>query len=178
MLCGQRLAARSSETVFVREEMLLSAPVTLVRQRILAQMHHDGLHAAAAAALHDGQRILHESGHTGGYQPVTVHTLAAYPRGVVTVIPIRWLTLGQLMDQKPTLDANLELNPATLTTTQLVLTGIYRPPPLSLAKPVGPSVQQRIARRTAQGFLAHIADLMPTPSPAPNGSAPAAGEPI
>ena len=176
MLYGQRPAARFSEIVFVREETLLPAPVTLVRQRVLAQMHHDGLHAAAAAALHDGQRTLHDAGHIGGDQPVTVHTLAAYPRGVVTVIPIRWLTLGEFVDQAPTLDANLELNPATMTTTRLVLTGIYRPPPVSLAKPVEPSVQQRIARRTAQGFLAHIAGLMPTtPRPTPNGSAPATG---
>ncbi len=149
--------------------------MTLVRQRVLAQLHDDGLHAAAAAALHDGQRMLHDEGHIVGYQPVTVHTLAAYPRGVVTVIPIRWLSLGGLVDPEPTLDANLELNAITLTITRLVLTGIYRPLPLPLAKPIGPSVQQRMAQRTVQGFLAHIAGLMPTSDLAADGSAPAAG---
>ena len=161
--------------MFVREEALLSAPVILVRRRVLAQLHDDGLHAAAAAALDDEQRMLHDAGHIGWYQPLTVHTLAAYPRGMVTVIPIRWFTLAALTEQEPTLDANLELDAATLTTTRLVLTGIYRPPPLPLAKPLEPSVQQRLARRTAQQFLAQIAGLMPTtPSPAPDGSPPAA----
>jgi hypothetical protein len=159
--------------VFVREETLLSAPMTLVRQRVLAQLDDDGLHAAAAAARDDEQRMLHDAGHATGYEPVTIHTLKAYPRGVVTVIPIRWLTLTAPTEQEPTLDANLELDPATAATTRLVLTGIYRPPPLPLTKPIEPSVQQRLARHTAQQFLAHIAGLMP-PSPAPDGDAPTA----
>jgi hypothetical protein len=154
--------------VFVREETLLSAPVTLVQQRVLAQLHDDGLHAAAAAALDDGQRTLQEGGHTGGHGPVTVHALKAYPRGVVTVIPIRWYTVGALTEHEPTLDANVELDAATLTTTRLVLTGIYRPPPHPLAEP---SVQQRLARYTAQQFLAHIAGLIPTPGPTPTDRA-------
>jgi hypothetical protein len=161
--------------VFVREETLLSAPVTLVQQRVLAQLDDDGLHAAAAAAIDDGQRALQEAGHTGGYEPVTVHTLAAYPRGVVTVIPIRWYTLGALTEHQPTLDANLELDAATLETTRLVLTGIYRPPRLALGQPAESSVQSRVARRTAERFLAQIAGLMPAPGPAPDGSAYAAG---
>jgi hypothetical protein len=157
--------------VFVREEALLSAPVTLVRQRVLAQLHDDWLHAAAAAALDGGQRTLQEGGHTGGHGPVTVHTLKAYPRGVVTVIPIRWYTVGALTEHEPTLDANVELDAATLTTTRLVLTGIYRPPPHPLTKPVEPSVQQRLARYTAQQFLAHLAGLIPTPGPTPTDRA-------
>jgi hypothetical protein len=157
--------------MFVREETLLSAPVNLVQQRVLAQLHDDGLHAAAAAALDDGQRTLQEAGHTEGHEPVTVHTLAAYPRGVVTVIPIRWYILGALTEHQPTLDANLELDAATLTTTRLVLTGIYRPPPLPLAQPVESNMQHRVARRTAQGFLAQIAGLIPTPDPVPTDNA-------
>ena len=149
--------------MFVREETLLSAPVTLVQQRVLAQLDDDGLHAAAAAALDDGQPTHQEASHTRGYQPVTVHTLAAYPRGVVTVIPIRWYTLGALTEHQPTLDANLELDAATPTTTRLVLTGIYRPPPRPPAQPAESNTQHRVARHTAQQFLAQIAGLIPRP---------------
>lgn len=157
--------------MFVREETLLSAPVTLVQQRVLAQLDDDGLHAVAAAALDGGQRTLQEAGHTGGYAPVTVHTLAAYLRGVVTVIPIRCYTHGALTEHQPTLDANLELNAATLTTTRIVLTGIYRPPRLPLAQPAEWSVQHRVAGRTAERLLAQIAGLIPTPGPTPTDSA-------
>ena len=158
--------------MFVREETLLSAPVTLVQQRVLAQLDDDGLHAAAAAALDDGQRVLQDGRNVGSSEPVTVHTLAAYLRGVVTVIPIRWVTLGALKEYEPTLDANLELDAATLTTTRLVLTGIYRQPLQPLVEPVESDLQQRVARQTAQGFLAQIAGLMPTPVPASDGSTP------
>ena len=96
---------------------------------------------------------------------------AAYPRGVVTVIPIRWYTLGALTEHQPALDANLELDAATPTTTRLVLTGIYRPPPRPPAQPAESNTQHRVARHTAQRFLAQIAGLIPTPGPTPTDSA-------
>ena len=150
--------------MFVREETFLSAPVTLVQQHILDQVDDDGLHAAAIAALDNGQRTLTDEGHAAGFEPVTVRTLEAYLRGDVAVIPIRCYTLAAPSGHEPTLDANLELDATTPTTTRLVITGIYRPPLPFGTEPVESSVQQRAGRSTAKAFLAHIADLMPTPS--------------
>jgi hypothetical protein len=157
--------------VFVRAEALLLAPVALVQERVLAELHGDGLHTAAASALDGGQGVLHDAGNVVRCELVAVRTAAAFARGIVTVVPMRWFTSGEFEEGQPTLDANLEFGPTDVHATRLVLIGICHPPQTA-TETARTSVQQRFARVTAQTFLAQIATLVTAAGPTLDGTAP------
>jgi hypothetical protein len=169
--------------VFVREELQLAVPVTVVRERILTQLRTDGLHAASSAALHLGRSTLGGDGSgtrdgqargdrqargdgavTRPSPHLSVHTVPAYTRGPVTVVPIRWCING-VGDGQPVLDANLEIGPAENTdTTLLLLVGLFRP--------VGSSTDHGQHQQTVRGaphnLLTTVAALLAL-TPTSNG---------
>jgi hypothetical protein len=168
--------------VFVRELLHLPIPVAVVRERLLTQLQTDGLYTASSEALNRGPSTTHgyggkgdshisgdgqirAQGQVGGDRKVgfesrhlTVETLTPYPRGSVTVLPIRWITDGA-RDGQPSLDANLEFGPSeTDATTQLLLVGVFRT--MTPDRQIDYGVQQRISRDTARHFLTKIETLV------------------
>jgi hypothetical protein len=169
--------------VFVREELELAMPVAVAREWILTQLRADGLHTASSAALDLGRSILESNGsgthdeqthgdrHIRGDGAVTrpsphlsVHTLPAYTRGPVTVVPIRWCING-VGDGQPLLDANLEIGPAENTDTALLLlVGLFRP--MGSSTDHGP--HQQAVRGTPRNLLTTVAALLAL-NPTSNG---------
>ena len=168
--------------MFVREQLQLQVPVAVVCERLLIQLQTDGLYAASSEALNrgpstndgdggkgdghssgDGQiRAQEQVGGDGkvGFEGrhLTVETLTPYPRGPVTVLPIRWITDGA-GDGQPSLDANLEFGPSeTDATTQLLLVGVFRR--MATDSQIDYGMQQRISRNAARRFLTKIATLV------------------
>jgi hypothetical protein len=154
----------------VREVAYVSAPVALVLERVRAELTVDGLSAAVSAALaagvgHSGERPSGER--PSGERPtergaLSVLTSPMYFRGQVAVLPMRWFTSAPSDESQPTLDGNLEVEPAD-SATQLTLIGIHRFG-ASLSAPTD-SKQQEVARATARGFLSQIVAIS-APRPA------------
>ena len=140
------------------DEVLVAAPLAQARQRLLAQVHSDGLQAAVAGAFADGARLVASGALAAPDQKLTVHTLPSYLSGAVTVVPLRWYTNSAFDDHFPAVDANLELEQAEHGTSRLGLTGIYRP----AAGHVNTTRQEQDARTTIRHFLARMADILAT----------------
>jgi hypothetical protein len=138
------------------DEVLVAAPVNQARQRLLAQVRRDGLHAAVAGAFADRDRL------PGGCEPaacdrkLTVQTLPSYLSGAVTVIPLRWFTSPTFDDRFPVVDANIELQQADSGTSRLGLTGIHRPTTGQL----NISREQDDVRATIRQFLRRLATIL------------------
>ena len=108
------------------EHVLVGAPVDQARQRLLAQVRRDGLHAPLRGRSPTGEGHGRGRGR-GDDRKLTVRTLPSYLTGAVTVIPLRWYTSSTFDDRFPVVDANIELQQAEPGTCRLGLTGIYRP---------------------------------------------------
>jgi hypothetical protein len=154
----------------------------------LTRLQTDGLYTASSEALNgrlssiggygdtgddhssgDGQ--IRDQEQVGGDGKVdaegrhlTVETLTPYTRGLLTVLPIRWITDGA-RDSQPSLDANLEFGPSETdaSTTQLLLVGVFRP--MTPDSQIEYYVQERISRNIARHFLTKIAALVEAAHP-------------
>ena len=140
--------------------------MAVARERILSALRTDGLHAASFAALDLGTvgRDAHSTGDgqargdgtVGRRSHLSVHTLTAYSRGLVTVVPIRWL-IDEVGDGQPLLDANLEIGPVeTAETTLLLLVGVVR----RIGSSTDQSLHQQDLRRAPRNLLATVAALL------------------
>lgn len=138
------------------DEVLVGAPVDQARQRLLAQVRRDGLHAAVAGAFADRDLLPGSAVPAAHDRKLTVHTLPSYLSGAVTVIPLRWYTNSTFDDRFPVVDANIELQQAEPGTSRLGLTGIYRP---ATGKP-NTSREKDEARATIRQFLGRLATYL------------------
>ena len=140
--------------MFVSEAVVVGASLDQARERLFAQVGHDGLHAAAAGAFADIEKSPGPIGLGARHLGLTVHTLPSYRSGPVTVVPLRWYTSSALDDRFPTMDANLELQHADPGTTRLSLTGSCR---AATGQPFTGG-EQEDARTVIRHFLGHIAE--------------------
>jgi len=174
-----------TELVMLREETILDAPPDWVRQRLAARLTADGLHAESAASFEHEHTLLLRAGVHGLSKTVAMLTLPAYPRGEVTVTPLRWVATGPMGELFPTLEANLEVEPTDDGRTRLVLIGSYQPPLRRLGASIDRLAMHTVATTTVHGFLTQVTaslqpaaqtDATPAPAPAPDlgGAHPAA----
>ena len=74
---------------------------------------------------------------------------------------IRWVSTGRLGELFPTLEANLEVGPASGQRTLLVLVGAYRPPLGGLGATIDHLVMHNVGTATARSFLSRLsAEIM------------------
>ena len=126
------------------------------RQRLLAQVHRDGLHAAVAGSFTDAEKRT-DAGMAAATGPkLTVRTLPSYLSGAVTVLPLRWYTSSTFDDRFPVVDANLGLQQAEPGTSRLGFTGIYRPGTAQDST----SGEQDVARATIRRFLERLVPIL------------------
>ena len=142
--------------MFISDEVPVGAPVDQARDRLFAQVDHDGLNAAAAGAFADLEKFPGPSGPAARCLGLTVHTLPSYRSGPVTVVPLRLYTSSASDDRFPTMDANLELQQAEQGTSRLALTGSCR---AATAEPFT-GREQEDARTIIRHFLGRLAESL------------------
>jgi len=145
-----------SGEVFIADEVLIGTPVGQARQRLLAQVGRDELHAIVAGAFADRDRLPGSREPTAHEQTLTVHTLPSYLNGPVTVIPLRWYTSPTFDEAFPVVDANIELQQAEPETSRLGVSGIYHP---TTGQP-STSTEQNDVRATVRQFLERLANIL------------------
>jgi len=157
-----------SEVVILREEAIIDAPPLLVQQRLRDRLRVDGLRAESSASFEEEHTLLVRAGVAGVTKTVAMATFPDYPRGDVTVIPIRWVATGRLGELFPTMEANLEVGPTGERQTLLVLVGAYRPPLRGVGRKIDHLLLHTVATATANGFLSRLtAELAACPEPDP-----------
>jgi hypothetical protein len=149
--------------MFLRQSISVPVPAAAAQHRLAAYLQLDGLQAASAGAAQDGHRILLAAGCAGLNKQVAVQCAPAYLRGNTTVIALRWVATGPHGDLFPSLDANLELDPAEDGTTTLTLIGSYRPPLGTLGQRLDQFVLHRAAQATVRGFLTRLRGVLIAP---------------
>jgi hypothetical protein len=98
----------------------VAVPLAMAQHRLITFLHAGDLAGAAMAAYSEGATVLTRAGVGGLAKTIAVQSIPAYPRGSVTVVPIRWMATGLLSGAFPVLDANLEMT-ATDGQTKLEL---------------------------------------------------------
>jgi hypothetical protein len=144
--------------MFVREQVRLPAPVAVVRNRMVERVRDDGLALAARDAIHGGRTVQNGSGVQEG-AAVTVQA-RAFSQIERTVVALRVFTRAESEENQPTLDVNLEVEPAGPTGTLLTLAGIIRPFPSFARKVVETGVHDRDLLAVGQRFLNEVAALL------------------
>ena len=96
----------------------------------------------------------------GASKLVRVSLLEPMPRKDLVILALRWEATGVSGRAFPVLDANLELSPASETSSRLVLTGAYRPPLGALGFDLDRAVLQQVASTTVYALLRRIGEAI------------------
>lgn len=144
--------------MFVSDSLEVDIPLAAAEHRILAFLRIGDLDRLAATAYGEGVTVLARAGFGGMAKQVAVHSLPAYRRGPVVVVPLRWTATGRMAAAFPVLDANLEMTASDEGTT-LTLIGSYRPPLGKVGASIDRLVLRSVARATIRSFLFQLGGL-------------------
>lgn len=97
---------------------------------------------------------------SGASKLVRVSLLEPTPRKDLVILALRWEATGVRGSAFPVLDANLELSPASETSSRLVLTGAYRPPLGVPGFGLDRAVLQQVASTTVYALLKRIGEAI------------------
>ena len=151
--------------MFVSESLTVDVPLATAQHRLLTFLRVGDLDSVAAAAFGEGATVLARAGVGGLAKMVAVHSIPAYQRGVVTVVPLRWVATGPLSGAFPVLDANLELT-ALKSQTTITMIGSYRPPFGAVGEAIDSVVLNSVARASLRSFIGQLAEAATQITPA------------
>jgi hypothetical protein len=152
--------------MLLQESTTVELSPAVALRRLSRCLTAERLQSAARCAVDVGLAPLLGTHASTVGEDLAVQTVAAYPRGGTTVLPMRWSALGTpTQTPQAYLDANLELDQAPDGTTRLTLVGSYLPPRQLSDAPVSRSAVRQAAQATLTAFLLSLRQLLTSASP-------------
>jgi hypothetical protein len=153
--------------VFVSDGAAVNLAYPVARER-LGTLAADGrLFGVSGQAYAEGLAAMVRVGPfgdvLGASKLVQMRMLEPVPRGDGIAIPLRWEATGPMGRLFPVLDADLVLTPSDGESSQLALTGAYRPPLGRLGARLDRAVLHRAAAATIRSLLKQAAQLLAEP---------------
>jgi hypothetical protein len=142
--------------MFISQAAHIDVPVAAAVQRLLDHLEADTLSDTALEQPDDDPACADRTEINLYGKQVAVHTVPPYQRGETTVLPMRWVATGPFGRLFPTLDANVELDPAEGGGTDLTMIGTYRAPLGSAGAVLDHAALHVIAETTLKNFLARL----------------------
>jgi hypothetical protein len=153
--------------VIVEARVVAQASLEALAVQLRSLLVGQRLGGFAAAATSDGEAVLMRAGVGGISKQIAVQALEPTYGPNRVVIPMRWVATGVAGELFPALDGNLELRRLEDGTAELVLIGSYRPPLGRTGEVLDQLLLRRVARRTVESFVEHLAAALVDPRPAP-----------
>jgi hypothetical protein len=153
--------------VFVGDGLTVSIAYPAARERLGALAGDGRLLGASGQAYAEGLVAIARVGPfgdvLGASKLVEVRMLDLVPRNEGVALPLRWEATGLMGRLFPVLDADLVLTPGDDQSSQLTLTGAYRPPLGRLGARLDRAVLHHAATATIRSLLKHTAELLAEP---------------
>ena len=156
--------------MFIARELIVHAECGAAQARLAQIASASGLVSASQAAYQDGLTHLVRVGPLGDTPGVSklvaVGVLDPVYREDAMTVALRWEATGAAGGLFPVLDANISLSPAGEQSTQLALSGSYRPPLGRIGAALDTVILNRVAAATIHALLHSIADALTSPATA------------
>jgi hypothetical protein len=148
--------------VFARYFVELPVPPDVIEDALTAQPA-EWLGAIAQRANHRGDDLLADVGIGERHRlERTVELRMGEPirAATKTVVPISWEASGATRGLFPTLDADLEVAPLGLSSSQLAISARYAPPLGVVGRMLDRAVLHRVAEATIKDFLDQVREAI------------------
>ncbi len=137
---------------------MVEVPVADAQRRLIDFLDSPAGDQAAREAVAAGQAALTgEARSADADLDVRIETMPMRLRGAGLAVPMAWLARTPAGGSPVVLDADVELAPATETTTRISLAGSYRPPVVPPEAQQQPSLLAKATEAMAAGFLDGLA---------------------
>lgn len=157
---------RSSQEMFVSEELVLDLQFGVAQARLVNLTHHGWLGSASERAYDEGLAALAlvrvgPFGDVPGISKlVQVHFLDVVTRDESARLALRWEATGHAGGLFPALDADITLVPAGQQATRLTLAGAYRPPLAGLGAGIDKVALNHAANATIRSLVKRVASSL------------------
>ena len=132
----------------------------LVRDGLLGRVSGDAYDQWQAGLVRAGARVTM----LGMYRIARVRVTGIVTYGNSALWAMRWEVAGRGGALVPALDADLKLTPAGPDATVLTVSGVCRPPLVSLAGEGDPAVTRQVAQATIRAFTGDLAASIADPA--------------
>lgn len=153
--------------MFITRELAVDTACAVAQARFANLLHGVWLNQVSQAAYNGSlEGHLRVGPAAAASKLVAVRVLDPVYHQDTMRVALRWETTGAAGGLFPVLDADLSISPAGEHSTQLVLSGSYRPPLGRLGAALDKAILHRVADATIHALLRSIADAVASPDAA------------